>query len=110
VATQIFSADAQGNPDEGVDTSSDILGISFKLIDDQDWSDTVAALDSGALRIGLHVRAIGTQSDGFVNNGNGGGGPGPGPTPIPEPATMLLLGTGLVGIAGTARRRKKQQK
>jgi hypothetical protein len=26
-------------------------------------------------------------------------GPGPGPAPIPEPATMLLIGTGLTGIA-----------
>jgi len=26
-------------------------------------------------------------------------GPGPGPAPVPEPATMLLLGTGIIGLA-----------
>ncbi len=36
-----------------------------------------------------------------------GPGPGPGPTPTPEPGTMLLLGAGLLALAGARRKFKR---
>lgn len=37
----------------------------------------------------------------------GGKSPGPESSPVPEPSTLLLVGTGLLGLAFTVRRRKR---
>ena len=79
------------------------LGILFDLQtnpDDPSVSLTLghvfADLASGDLRIGIHVQGFDSGgSESFINN----------PNPVPEPATMLLLGAGLVGLAGFGRKK-----
>lgn len=98
-AVQAFSADAQGNPSEGIDTAADSLTMTFTLQGGASFATVVNAISNGTLRIGLHVRAIGTQggSDSFVN-GNF--------VPVP-PAAMAggALMAGLLGIGAIRRRR-----
>jgi hypothetical protein len=101
VTTANFSADS--NPPiapNGVNSASEWVAINFNLINGKTLADTIAALNDGSLRIGLHVQSIGTTggSDSYVNT-----------PPIPEPGTLILLGSGLVGIAGygVIRRKKK---
>lgn len=58
---------------------------------------------------GIWGAAADVQGIGDTGGDSGWIGLSEGFTPIPEPGTMLLLGTGLVGVAGAARRRKKNQ-
>lgn len=93
-AISSFSADVNpGPPKKGVDVAADALGIVYQLKSGLALADVEAALASGELRVGMHLRSIGTGggSDSFVNSA----------TLIPEPASAVLslLALTWVGLA-----------
>jgi hypothetical protein len=63
---------------------------------------------NGTYNSAAHIQGIGTSDDdsGWIGNRAGGG---PGFDPIPEPATMLLLGSGLIGFAVSGKKKFKKR-
>ncbi|HYE62525.1 MAG TPA: hypothetical protein VD997_11075 [Phycisphaerales bacterium] len=97
-ADATLSVGASGNPNNGINAAGDVLVVSYDLLGGNNFADVLAALNSGALRIGFHVQSIGAtgDSDAFVNNPPNG--------VIPLPTTAALAAAGLCGLAVRRRR------
>jgi hypothetical protein len=102
-ATAGFTADSEPPAQPNGVNPDEFVTIIFDLIGGQTYADTVAALEDGSLRIGIHVQGFASGgSESFVNEppDDGGGANG-----VPEPSTMVLALTGLFGL-GLARARR----
>lgn len=94
-----LSADADSPaPFNGVNPG-ETVGITLGFTSGADFDDLLNEMESGDLRIGLHVQAFDNGfSEGFINNGG---------TPVvPAPSSLLLAAIG-IGSVKLFHRRKK---
>ncbi len=96
-ATRGFTADSDPAVAPNGVNPGEWVAIQFGLGAGQSFASVTQALDTGAIRIGLHLQALSDgQSESYIS------------TPIPEPEIYAMMGLGL-GLMGFMARRRRQQ-
>jgi len=92
-----FRVNAKPAPPKNGVNPGDSLDVVFDLDAGVSAADVIAALDSGALRVGLHVINFASGgSESFV-------------CAVPEPSTLLLLASGVAALRSMRRRARSSE-